>query len=71
MRRRKDDVDETYGKPPWPDGATEATALWDIGAVLSVIADTAGDQLMSQVLAQVPEDWPPLFGSPVPAGMST
>ncbi|NUP52636.1 MAG: DUF2267 domain-containing protein [Catenulispora sp.] len=51
----------------WIEGATEATALWDLGAVLSVVADTAGEPLMTQVLAQLPADWPPLFGSPAPA----
>ena len=48
----------------WIEGATEATALWDIGAVLSVVADTAGEQLMEQILEQLPADWPPLFGRP-------
>ena len=48
----------------WIEGATEATALWDIGAVLSVVADIAGPGLMAQVLIQVPADWPPLFGMP-------
>lgn len=51
----------------WIEGATEATALWDLGAVLSVVADTAGEQLMSEVLAQLPADWLPLFGKPAPA----
>lgn len=48
----------------WIEGATEATALWDIGAVLSVVADAAGEELMEQVLEQLPADWPPLFGRP-------
>ncbi|WP_370348550.1 DUF2267 domain-containing protein [Catenulispora sp. EB89] len=51
----------------WIEGATEATALWDIGAVLSVVADIAGPDLMAQVLLQLPTDWPPLFGMPEPA----
>ncbi|WP_030278078.1 DUF2267 domain-containing protein, partial [Streptomyces sp. NRRL B-24484] len=38
----------------WIEGATEATALWDIGAVLSTVADAAGDHLMDQVLLQLP-----------------
>ncbi|WP_370368502.1 DUF2267 domain-containing protein [Catenulispora sp. GP43] len=46
----------------WIEGATEATALWDIGAVLSVVADIAGPGLMAQALLQLPADWPPLFG---------
>ena len=48
----------------WIEGATEVTALWDIGAVLSVVADIAGPSLMAQVLMQLPPDWPPLFGHP-------
>lgn len=48
----------------WIEGATEATALWDVGAVLSVVADTAGDDLMDQILEQLPPDWPMLFGRP-------
>ena len=48
----------------WIEGATEATALWDIGAVLSVVADIAGPELTAQVLLQLPADWPPLFGLP-------
>jgi uncharacterized protein (DUF2267 family) len=51
----------------WIEGASESTALWDIGAVLSVVADTAGPALTARVLAQLPDDWPPLFGSPAPA----
>ena len=51
----------------WIEGATEATAVWDIGAVLSVVADIAGPDLMAQVLLQLPADWPPLFGMPEPA----
>jgi uncharacterized protein (DUF2267 family) len=48
----------------WIEGATEATAMWDIGAVLSVVSDIAGAELMEQVLLQLPADWPPLFGHP-------
>jgi uncharacterized protein (DUF2267 family) len=48
----------------WIEGATEATAMWDIGAVLSVVSDVAGPELMEQVLLQLPADWPPLFGHP-------
>jgi uncharacterized protein (DUF2267 family) len=48
----------------WIEGATEATALWDIGAVLSVVADAAGEELMEEILEQLPADWPPLFGRP-------
>ncbi|GAA2067366.1 hypothetical protein GCM10009839_93970 [Catenulispora yoronensis] len=54
----------TRATAAWIEGATEATALWDIGAVLSVVADIAGPDLMGQVLLQLPADWPPLFGLP-------
>ena len=53
----------------WIEGATEATALWDLGAVLSVVADIAGSGLMAEVLAQLPDDWPPLFDPRVSAGL--
>ncbi|GAA2263102.1 MULTISPECIES: DUF2267 domain-containing protein [Kitasatospora] len=48
----------------WIEGATEATALWDIGAVLSTVADAAGDDLMDQVLLQLPPGYALLFGRP-------
>jgi uncharacterized protein (DUF2267 family) len=48
----------------WIEGATEATALWDVGAVLSVVADAAGPELTEEILQQLPADWPPLFGRP-------
>ncbi|MGW7584715.1 DUF2267 domain-containing protein [Kitasatospora sp. NPDC054768] len=48
----------------WIEGATETTALWDIGAVLSTVADAAGDQLMEQVLLQLPPGYDVLFGRP-------
>ena len=51
----------------WIEGATEATALWDIGAVLSVVADIAGPDLTEQMLIQLPADWAPLFGHPAHA----
>ncbi len=38
----------------WIDGATETTALWDVGAVLSVAADVAGDDLTQRILLQLP-----------------
>lgn len=49
----------------WIEGATEATALWDIGAVLSTVADAADDRLMEQVLLQLPPGYDVLFGRPV------
>ncbi|MGI5401230.1 DUF2267 domain-containing protein [Streptomyces sp. CA-135486] len=50
----------------WIDGATEETAKWDIGAVLSVVADAAGDDLMGRVLLQLPPGYDLLFGRPQP-----
>ncbi|RKE23561.1 DUF2267 domain-containing protein [Streptomyces sp. TLI_171] len=46
----------------WIEGATEATALWDIGAVLSTVADAAGHDLMERVLFQLPPGYDALFG---------
>lgn len=48
----------------WIDGATEETATWDIGAVLSVAADAAGDELMNEILLQLPAGYDLLFGHP-------
>ncbi|MFE6054890.1 DUF2267 domain-containing protein [Kitasatospora sp. NPDC056446] len=48
----------------WIEGAADTTALWDIGAVLSTVADAAGDQLMEQVLLQLPPGYDVLFGRP-------
>ncbi|MBO1419170.1 DUF2267 domain-containing protein [Kitasatospora sp. NPDC001660] len=50
----------------WIEGATEKTAVWDIGAVLSTVADAAGDDLMESVLFQLPPGYDVLFGRPVP-----
>jgi uncharacterized protein (DUF2267 family) len=50
----------------WIEGATEKTAAWDASAVLSVVADAAGDQLMQQVLLQLPPGYDLLFGRPQP-----
>jgi uncharacterized protein (DUF2267 family) len=50
----------------WIEGATEQTALWDIGAVLSAAADAAGDDLMDRVLFQLPPGYDLLFGRPAP-----
>ncbi|MFJ9444968.1 DUF2267 domain-containing protein [Kitasatospora sp. NPDC101235] len=52
----------------WIEGATETTALWDIGAVLSTAADAAGDDLMEQVLLQLPPGYDTLFGHPAVPG---
>lgn len=50
----------------WIEGATEETAKWDVGAVLSVVADAAGDELMRRVLLQLPPGYDLLFGRPQP-----
>ncbi|CAL9362750.1 MULTISPECIES: DUF2267 domain-containing protein [unclassified Streptomyces] len=48
----------------WIEGATEQTAAWDVGAVLSVTADAAGDELVRRVLLQLPPGYDLLFGRP-------
>lgn len=48
----------------WIDGATEQTALWDVGAVLSVTADAAGEELTWRLLVQLPPGYDLLFGRP-------
>ncbi|MEV4183753.1 STAS domain-containing protein [Streptosporangium canum] len=53
----------------WIEGATEQTALWDIGAVLSTTADAAGDDLTQHVLLQLPPGYDVLFGGPGPASV--
>ncbi|MEC4575066.1 DUF2267 domain-containing protein [Streptomyces virginiae] len=50
----------------WIEGATEKTALWDIGAVLSTAAAAAGDALTHEVLLQLPPGYDLLFGHPRP-----
>ncbi|MFD7448363.1 DUF2267 domain-containing protein [Kitasatospora sp. NPDC059827] len=50
----------------WIEGATETTALWDIGAVLSTAADAADDDLVERVLLQLPPGYDLLFGRPQP-----
>ncbi|MEV4972388.1 DUF2267 domain-containing protein [Streptomyces scopuliridis] len=50
----------------WIEGATEATAKWDVGAVLSVVADAAGEELMRRVLLQLPPGYDLLFGRSQP-----
>ncbi|MFE9631886.1 DUF2267 domain-containing protein [Streptomyces sp. NPDC006463] len=46
----------------WFEGATEKTALWDIGAVLSSVAAAAGDGLTREALLQLPPGYDLLFG---------
>ncbi|MEE1767104.1 DUF2267 domain-containing protein [Streptomyces sp. JV185] len=50
----------------WIEGATEQTATWDVSAVLSTVADTAGDDLLGQILLQLPVGYDLLFGHPQP-----
>ncbi|MFD4628283.1 DUF2267 domain-containing protein [Streptomyces sp. NPDC058284] len=50
----------------WIEGSTEATATWDVSAVLSTAADAAGDDLMRQILLQLPAGYDLLFGRPQP-----
>ncbi|CCB71673.1 DUF2267 domain-containing protein [Streptantibioticus cattleyicolor] len=51
----------------WIEGATAQTARWDVGAVLSVVADAAGPELTRRVLVQLPPGYDLLFGRPEPA----
>ncbi|MFJ8076453.1 DUF2267 domain-containing protein [Streptomyces sp. NPDC096176] len=48
----------------WIEGATEQTAKWDVSAVLSVVADAAGEDLLRRVLLQLPPGYDLLFGRP-------
>lgn len=48
----------------WIEGATERTAAWDVSAVLSTVADAAGDDLLRQILFQLPSGYDLLFGRP-------
>lgn len=48
----------------WIDGATAATALWDVGAVLSTVADLADEDLLRQLVLQLPTGFELLFGRP-------
>ena len=48
----------------WIEGATEATAAWDVSAVFSTVADAAGDDLLRQILLQLPTGYDLLFGRP-------
>ncbi|MEV4394996.1 DUF2267 domain-containing protein [Nonomuraea sp. NPDC049607] len=50
----------------WIEGSTEKTATWDVSAVLSVVADTAGEDLMKRILLQLPPGYDLLFGRPQP-----
>ncbi|MFD9438383.1 DUF2267 domain-containing protein [Streptomyces sp. NPDC060006] len=48
----------------WIEGATEQTAAWDVGAVLSVASDAAGEELTRRLLLQLPAGYDLLFGHP-------
>ncbi|WP_033355506.1 DUF2267 domain-containing protein [Kitasatospora aureofaciens] len=50
----------------WIEGATEKTAVGDIGAVLFTVAEAVGDNLMESVLFQLPPGYDVLFGPPAP-----
>ncbi|MEU8592091.1 DUF2267 domain-containing protein [Streptomyces sp. NPDC048664] len=50
----------------WIEGATERTAAWDVSAVLSTVADTVGEDLLTEVLLQLPAGYDLLFGRPQP-----
>ncbi|MEU3610027.1 DUF2267 domain-containing protein [Streptomyces sp. NPDC035033] len=50
----------------WIEGATERTAAWDVSAVLSVVADAAGEELTARTLLQLPPGYDLLFGRPRP-----
>ncbi|MFJ3040339.1 MULTISPECIES: DUF2267 domain-containing protein [Streptomyces] len=43
-------------------GGTLATARWDVGSVLGVVARLAGPALLDRVLAQLPSGYAILFG---------
>lgn len=49
----------------WIDGATEQTVAWDVGAVLSTVAHAADDDLLQEILLQLPAGYDLLFGHPV------
>jgi uncharacterized protein (DUF2267 family) len=44
------------------EGATPATARWDVSSVLSVLASTVGDDLVVRILRQLPPGYALLFG---------
>ncbi|MEU3949096.1 DUF2267 domain-containing protein [Streptomyces sp. NPDC029526] len=44
------------------EGATPATARWDVSSVLSVLPTLAGDDLITRILDQLPPGYALLFG---------
>ncbi|MEU1819307.1 DUF2267 domain-containing protein [Streptomyces roseifaciens] len=51
----------------WIEGATDQSAAWDVSAVLSTVADAVDDDLLQQILLQLPVGYDLLFGRPQPA----
>ncbi|WP_030381816.1 MULTISPECIES: DUF2267 domain-containing protein [unclassified Streptomyces] len=46
------------------EGATPATARWDVSSVLSVLPQVAGEEVVDRVLAGLPSGYALLFGRP-------
>ncbi|MDQ0787217.1 DUF2267 domain-containing protein [Streptomyces sp. B3I8] len=46
------------------DGATPATARWDVSSVLAVLPQVAGEDIVDRVLAGLPSGYALLFGRP-------
>ncbi|MFF9335140.1 DUF2267 domain-containing protein [Streptomyces albogriseolus] len=44
------------------EGATPATARWDVSSVLSVLPPLVGDELVTRILKQLPPGYALLFG---------
>jgi len=44
------------------EGATTATARWDVSSVLSTLPRWAGDALVDRILSQLPQGYALLFG---------
>ncbi len=44
------------------EGATPATARWDVSSVLSVLPPLVGDELVTRILGQLPPGYALLFG---------
>ncbi|WP_443076484.1 DUF2267 domain-containing protein [Streptomyces sp. TRM 70361] len=44
------------------EGATPATARWDVSSVLSVVAELAGDDLLDRIIDRLPPGYALLFG---------
>ncbi|MFI5685728.1 DUF2267 domain-containing protein [Streptomyces sp. NPDC051636] len=44
------------------EGATPATARWDVSSVLSVLPKLVGDDLVTRIIAQLPPGYALLFG---------